>query len=42
MSIKILVDMNLTPDWVAVLERHGRETHHQMPPTTTASFRTTW
>src|SRR5262245_32897809 len=22
--------------------RHGREAHHQMPPTTTASFRTTW
>src|SRR5262245_59304379 len=28
MSIKILVDMNLTPDWVEVLERHGWSTVH--------------
>jgi predicted nuclease of predicted toxin-antitoxin system len=28
MSVKILVDMNLSPDWVAVLERHGWSTVH--------------
>src|SRR5258707_11028650 len=28
MSIKILVDMNLTPDWVAVLARHGWSAVH--------------
>lgn len=28
MSVKILVDMNLSPDWVPVLERHGWEAVH--------------
>src|SRR5947209_937682 len=23
MSVKVLIDMNLSPDWVAVLQRHG-------------------
>ncbi len=28
MSIKVLVDMNLTPDWVRVLARHGWSAVH--------------
>ena len=28
MSIKILVDMNLSPEWVPVLSRHGWESRH--------------
>jgi predicted nuclease of predicted toxin-antitoxin system len=28
MSIKILIDMNLSPDWVAALERHGLSAIH--------------
>jgi predicted nuclease of predicted toxin-antitoxin system len=26
--VKLVVDMNLSPDWVAVLQRHGWETVH--------------
>jgi predicted nuclease of predicted toxin-antitoxin system len=28
MSIKILIDMNLSPDWATVLERHGWPSLH--------------
>jgi predicted nuclease of predicted toxin-antitoxin system len=28
MSVKILVDMNLSPDWVPVLQRHGWSATH--------------
>ena len=28
MSVKILIDMNLSPDWTAVLQRHGWEAVH--------------
>src|SRR4051812_1400791 len=28
MSVRILIDMNLSPDWVAVLERHGWVASH--------------
>jgi predicted nuclease of predicted toxin-antitoxin system len=28
MSVKILVDMNLSPDWVPVLQRHGWSAVH--------------
>ena len=28
MSVKILIDMNLSPDWVPVLKRHGWSAVH--------------
>ncbi|MCW5969277.1 MAG: DUF5615 family PIN-like protein [Blastocatellales bacterium] len=28
MSVKLLIDMNLSPDWVSVLERHGWSAIH--------------
>ncbi len=28
MSVKILIDMNLSPDWARVLERHGWSAVH--------------
>lgn len=28
MSVKILVDMNLSPDWVGYLQSHGWESVH--------------
>src|SRR5262245_54857905 len=28
MSVKILIDMNLSPDWVKVLQRHGWSAVH--------------
>ena len=28
MKVKLLPDMNLSPDWVPVLERHGWEAVH--------------
>ena len=28
MSVKLLIDMNLSPDWVLVLERHGWSAVH--------------
>jgi predicted nuclease of predicted toxin-antitoxin system len=28
MTLKALIDVNLTPDWVAVLQRHGRTAVH--------------
>lgn len=28
MSLKLLIDMNLSPDWVTVLEKHGWQATH--------------
>ena len=28
MSLKVLIDMNLTPQWVSVFERNGCEARH--------------
>ena len=32
MSVKILIDMNLSPDWVPVLKRHGWSAVHWSTP----------